>query len=77
MEPAPSLRAVSEAARPTCWSATCSTSTPRILSRAGIDITVKKVQSAEIAQFGTILANGDKSIGKLIADAMKKVGNEG
>jgi chaperonin GroEL len=37
-----------------------------------------KVQSsAEIAQVGTISANGDKAIGKLIADATKKVGNEG
>ena len=42
MEPAPSLRADSESARPTCWSATCSMSTPRISSRAGIDITVKE-----------------------------------
>jgi chaperonin GroEL (HSP60 family) len=38
----------------------------------------KKVQSSEeIAQIGTIASNGDKSIGKMIADAMKKVGNEG
>ena len=38
----------------------------------------KKVQSSdEIAQVGTISANGDKSIGKMIAEAMKKVGNEG
>ena len=38
----------------------------------------KKVQSSEeIAQIGTIAANGDKTIGKMIADAMKKVGNEG
>src|SRR5471032_2509527 len=31
----------------------------------------------EVAQVGTISANGDKSIGKMIAEAMKKVGNEG
>ena len=31
----------------------------------------------EIAQIGTVAANGDASIGKMIADAMKKVGNEG
>ena len=38
----------------------------------------KKVQSSdEIAQVGTISANGDKAIGKMIAEAMKKVGNEG
>src|SRR5271168_1902293 len=38
----------------------------------------KKVQSSEeIAQVGTIAANGDKTIGKMISDAMKKVGNEG
>src|SRR5271169_6356790 len=38
----------------------------------------RKVQSSdEIAQVGTISANGDKAIGKMIADAMKKVGNEG
>ncbi len=31
----------------------------------------------EIAQVGTISANNDKEIGRLIADAMAKVGNEG
>src|SRR6267154_288230 len=57
--------------------------------KRGIDIAVtavvkdverraKKVQSSEeIAQIATIASNGDKSIGKMIADAMKKVGNEG
>ena len=33
--------------------------------------------SEEIAQVATISANGDKSVGKMIADAMQKVGNEG
>jgi chaperonin GroEL len=38
----------------------------------------KKVTSnEEIAQVGTISANGDKSIGEMIANAMQKVGNEG
>ncbi len=38
----------------------------------------KKVTSnEEIAQVGTISANGDSEIGKFIAEAMKKVGNEG
>ncbi|MGQ0443569.1 MAG: chaperonin GroEL [Beijerinckiaceae bacterium] len=38
----------------------------------------KKVTSnEEIAQVGTISANGDKSIGEMIATAMQKVGNEG
>ena len=38
----------------------------------------KKVTSSEeIAQVGTISANGDAEIGQLIANAMKKVGNEG
>src|SRR5438552_11614956 len=38
----------------------------------------KKVTSnEEIAQVGTISANGDAEIGRFIADAMKKVGNEG
>ncbi|WP_455481765.1 chaperonin GroEL [Bartonella sp. B35(2025)] len=38
----------------------------------------KKIQtSAEIAQVGTISANGAEEIGKMIADAMEKVGNEG
>jgi chaperonin GroEL len=57
--------------------------------KRGIDIAVsavvkdierraKKVQSSEeIAQIGTVAANGDKTIGKMISDAMKKVGNEG
>jgi chaperonin GroEL len=38
----------------------------------------KKVTSnEEIAQVGTISANGDQEIGRFLADAMKKVGNEG
>ncbi len=38
----------------------------------------KKVTSNdEIAQVGTISANGEKSIGQMIANAMQKVGNEG
>ncbi|MDZ5697497.1 chaperonin GroEL [Chelativorans sp. M5D2P16] len=38
----------------------------------------KKVKSSgEIAQVGTIAANGDVSIGEMIAKAMEKVGNEG
>jgi chaperonin GroEL len=38
----------------------------------------KKVTSNdEISQVGTISANGDKSIGQMIANAMQKVGNEG
>src|SRR5687768_879599 len=57
--------------------------------KRGIDIAVeaavedikaraKKITgSDEVAQVGTISANGDKSIGKMIAEAMKKVGNEG
>jgi len=57
--------------------------------KRGIDIAVaaivadliknsrKVTKSDEIAQVGTISANGDKAIGQMIADAMKKVGNEG
>jgi chaperonin GroEL len=38
----------------------------------------KKVTSNdEIAQVGTISANGDNEVGRMIAKAMKKVGNEG
>src|ERR1044072_982448 len=38
----------------------------------------KKVTSnEEIAQVGTISANGDPEIGRMIAEAMQKVGNEG
>ena len=38
----------------------------------------KKIKSNdEIRQVGTISANGDKQIGKMIAEAMAKVGNEG
>ena len=33
--------------------------------------------SSEVAQIGTISANGDAAIGKMIAQAMQKVGNEG
>src|SRR5881409_1683120 len=50
-----------------------------------VDAVVKDIQKRskkvstndEIAQVGTISANGDKSIGEMIAKAMKKVGNEG
>src|SRR6201746_2870927 len=57
--------------------------------KRGVDIAVeavvadlkknsKKVTSnEEIAQVGPISANGDAEIGKFLADAMKKVGNEG
>jgi len=38
----------------------------------------KKVKSnEEIGQVGTISANGDKTVGSMIAEAMAKVGNEG
>jgi chaperonin GroEL len=38
----------------------------------------KKVKSnEEIGQVGTISANGDKTVGRMIAEAMAKVGNEG
>jgi chaperonin GroEL len=38
----------------------------------------KKVKnSQEVAQVGTISANGEKAIGEMIAEAMQKVGNEG
>src|ERR1700743_2726220 len=39
--------------------------------------TKKVTSNEEIAQVGTISANGDVEIGKFISDAMKKVGNEG
>src|SRR5215510_1109102 len=57
--------------------------------KRGIDIAVgavvkdiekrsKKVESsAEVAQVGTLAANGDTKVGKMIAEAMQKVGNEG
>src|SRR5438045_5605955 len=37
----------------------------------------KVTTNEEIAQVGTISANGNAEIGKFLADAMKKVGNEG
>ncbi len=38
----------------------------------------KKVSSSsEVAQVGTISSNGDSTVGKMIANAMQKVGNEG
>ena len=57
--------------------------------KRGIDIAVKVVvesivksskkvsTSEEISQVGTISANGDTEIGEMIAEAMKRVGNEG
>ena len=37
----------------------------------------KLTSNEEIAQIGTISANGDTEIGRFLADAMRKVGNEG
>ncbi|MGO4407598.1 chaperonin GroEL [Bosea sp. RAF48] len=57
--------------------------------KRGIDLAVEAVTkslgehsktitgSEEVAQVGTISANGDRTIGEMIAEAMKKVGNEG
>jgi len=57
--------------------------------KRGVDLAVEAVvadlqknsktvtSNEEIAQVGTISANGDVEIGRFIADAMKKVGNEG
>ncbi len=57
--------------------------------KRGIDLAVVEVVAAlgkaskkiktseEVAQVGTISANGDESVGKMIAEAMQKVGNEG
>ncbi len=57
--------------------------------KRGVDLAVSKVvaeikgasrevnDSAEVAQVGTISANGEEEIGNQIADAMQKVGNEG
>ena len=43
-----------------------------------ISAKAKKVSSSdEIAQVGTISANGEKAIGDMISEAMQKVGNEG
>jgi chaperonin GroEL len=45
---------------------------------ADIKNRAKKVgSSSEVAQVGTISSNGDATIGKMIASAMQKVGNEG
>jgi chaperonin GroEL (HSP60 family) len=57
--------------------------------KRGVDLAVNAVvedlkkhskavtSNEEIAQVGTVSANGDPEIGKFIADAMKKGGNEG
>ncbi|HWT31036.1 MAG TPA: chaperonin GroEL, partial [Propylenella sp.] len=43
-----------------------------------IESQAKKIQgSSEIAQVGTVAANGDTTVGRMIAEAMEKVGNEG
>jgi chaperonin GroEL len=45
---------------------------------ADIKASAKKVSNnSEIAQVGTISANGDSEVGEMIAKAMEKVGNEG
>jgi chaperonin GroEL len=57
--------------------------------KRGVDLAVEAIvadlqknskdvtSNEEIAQIGTISANGDAEIGRFIADAMKRVGNEG
>jgi chaperonin GroEL len=57
--------------------------------KRGVDLAVEAIvedlkqnsknvtSNEEIAQVGTISANGDAEIGRFLADAMKKVGNEG
>ncbi|HZY50863.1 MAG TPA: chaperonin GroEL [Devosia sp.] len=57
--------------------------------KRGIDLAVTEVvanlakakktisSNSEVAQVGTISANGEKSVGEMIANAMQKVGNEG
>ncbi|MCR9113085.1 MAG: chaperonin GroEL [Rhodobacteraceae bacterium] len=57
--------------------------------KRGIDLATSKVvqaikdaarevkDSSEVAQVGTVSANGEAEIGQMIADAMQKVGNEG
>src|SRR6187402_2534432 len=37
----------------------------------------KLTSNDEVAQVGTVSANGDNEIGRMLAEAMKKVGNEG
>jgi chaperonin GroEL len=45
---------------------------------ASLQASSKKItSSSEVAQVGTISANGESSIGDMIAEAMQKVGNEG
>ncbi len=44
---------------------------------AAIKSLAKKVNEDSIAQVGTISANGDETIGGIIAEAMKKVGKDG
>ncbi len=45
---------------------------------ADVRARARKVEtSAEVAQVGTISANGDSDVGEMIARAMEKVGNEG
>ena len=45
---------------------------------ADIEKRSKKIKtSEEVAQVGTISANGDAEVGEMIAEAMQKVGNEG
>ena len=57
--------------------------------KRGIDLAVEKVveelkkhskkvsTNEEIAQVGTVSANGDRQIGEMLAEAMREVGNEG
>src|SRR4029453_3577232 len=81
--PGPAHRSVGEGAK-----AVAAGMNPMDLKR-GVDLAVETIvadlqknsknvtSNEEIAQVGTISANGDAEIGRFIADAMKKVGNEG
>jgi chaperonin GroEL len=46
-------------------------------SSSALDKLSQKVSGEMIAQVGTISANNDETIGRIIAEAMKKVGNDG
>ena len=64
---------------PTRWSSSAASTRPSsaVVDEAQEDVGKPSRDNEKIAQVGTISANGDETIGNIIAEAMEKVGKDG
>ena len=70
------LRNVTAGANPTSLQRGIMRAAEAVVNRLG-EISTKVTDAKEVAQVATVSANWDKEIGKIIADAMDKVGKDG